>query len=1036
MKRSLLLLAILAVVGCDNNNDKPTDELIKDAVLAVDHNATTETLSLMNYLRTETTDTLLFGHQHETTQGLTFTNTDGTESDTYNSVGDFAAVYGWDTLSIIGDKPEGDITEQIKLAYERGGIITVSTHFDNPITINTLGSEAWPAGTSWDTQAAVEASLPGGEKHDVYVELLDDVATWANNLTDSNGTDIPVIFRVLHENTGSWFWWGAAQSSKEQYKNLYRFTVEYLRDVKGVDNFLYAYSPDLIPGGSEAIYLERYPGDAWVDILGFDAYGPAEDNDAWFESVTQNAALVARMAEERGKVSAISEIGISSGAVADGGVDNQWYTKLINAIENDTDAKKVSYALVWRNAPDGVSGNPHYWVPTNTQTDIDNGTLADFQAFYANEFTVFNADLVDVYNRDVDVYRHPDVAYLVSPVDLDRISGTVDVRARILSETASSAQFDLDGTAINLSAPGTDELYWTGSIDVSGFTENTMVDSTFSAETDDTSYNQEARLIIDNVEDVITAGELDTFENYYGVNDFLQQNFTSAGDGVVATLATDAEYINEGSSAMAYNYSLGSLGYTGLNRSMDQDDWRAFNTLQFWINPDDLGERLVVQINASGRTFEAYYILGTNGTALTIEDVNERGTADLITELTTAQLVEIPFSEFVQAPWDNPAGEFNPSQINRFSFYVNSVTGSEVSSTFYIDDVKATFVDGNGDYSDAEVPGTQPFGLEYDFVTDETGNFYASTWGGSVSATISHSSANESMIISPTWGDAAADKLAVVTDLSPSKVTGLDMTIDINIPAAYVDDGNMGVKVIFQDGAWNYASLGWIGMGSFTAGSNTLTFTDLQVASLSDVAAGFNLDEVAHIGFEFISNGKLTTVTGDIEIERITIGTPVDGTAFTFSSQSDVDAWSASVWGGTGTAALSLDTDAMLITPTWNDRANDKFAISRSLISATDITAKKIQLQLDVPTAYIDEGNTGMQVFVKDSSNNYANFGFIGLWEMTRDATTTISADTIGYSDVGFDITSISEIGFELIANNAAATAVGDLRLVSASVLD
>ena len=55
--------------------------------------------------------------------------------------------------------------------------------------------------------------------------------------------DVPVICRLFHENDGSWFWWGAAYCSPSQYKNLFRYTEEYLRDVKGLHNLLYAYSP-------------------------------------------------------------------------------------------------------------------------------------------------------------------------------------------------------------------------------------------------------------------------------------------------------------------------------------------------------------------------------------------------------------------------------------------------------------------------------------------------------------------------------------------------------------------------------------------------------------------------------------------------------------------------------------------------------------------------------------------------------------------------------------------------------------------------
>ncbi len=388
-------LAVLLLVACNSLAPGDGDQ---GRAQPTDAQATVETRSLFRFLRDQRGEGILFGHQHETTQGLTIDSADGTQSDTYNAVGDFAAVYGWDTLSIVEPKIEGDVLLQAKLAFARNGIITISTHLDNPLTEDQKG--VFPAGTSWDTTPAVEAALPGGEVHDVYTGYLDQLAAWAHSLTAADGTPIPFIYRILHENTGSWFWWGADQSTPEQYKALFQFTVAYLRDEKGVHNMLTAYSPNAFAEPTEAKYLERYPGDAWVDVLAFDAYGPATDNDDWFKQVTGNAALMARMADARGKIPAIAEIGIRAPDIEAGKFDNRWYRKLLESLKSDPEAREVTYLLVWRNAPNGVDGGkPHYWVPTTTAADEQRGTLEDFRAFYRDDYTLFNDDLGNVYNR-------------------------------------------------------------------------------------------------------------------------------------------------------------------------------------------------------------------------------------------------------------------------------------------------------------------------------------------------------------------------------------------------------------------------------------------------------------------------------------------------------------------------------------------------------------------------------------------------------------------------------------------------------------
>lgn len=408
---AIAMLALATLIGCKPAENPTTalqsvssvaavQEVAAVEVSLVDKQATAETRSLFAFMQTQRKQSIMFGHQHDTTQGLTITTTDGTQSDTFNAVGDFAAVYGWDTLSIVSPKMEGNVVEQVKKAYARGGIITVSSHFDNPLTDQQKGE--WPAGTSWDKTPAVVAALPGGEANAVYNGYLDQLAEWANNLKDESGVLIPVIFRILHENTGSWFWWGEEQSTPEQYKKLYQYTVEYLRDTKGVHNFLYAYSPNNFWEVTEENYLLRYPGDAYVDVLGFDTYGEVENNENWFKNVVDNAALVARMADARGKIPVISEIGIRAPDIEAGKYDNQWYRKLIAGLKADKDARNISFLLTWRNAPEGVPGPdgknvPHYWVPANREENIQNGTLEDFREFYRDDFTAFNRDISGVY---------------------------------------------------------------------------------------------------------------------------------------------------------------------------------------------------------------------------------------------------------------------------------------------------------------------------------------------------------------------------------------------------------------------------------------------------------------------------------------------------------------------------------------------------------------------------------------------------------------------------------------------------------------
>src|SRR5699024_9308538 len=90
---------------------------------------------------------------------------------------------------------------------------------------------------------SVKAILPGGENHESFLTKLDLVADFLKDCKVGS-TYVPIIFRPWHEHNGDWFWWGKGNASEEDYIALFRFTVDYLKDKKGIHHLIYAFSPD------------------------------------------------------------------------------------------------------------------------------------------------------------------------------------------------------------------------------------------------------------------------------------------------------------------------------------------------------------------------------------------------------------------------------------------------------------------------------------------------------------------------------------------------------------------------------------------------------------------------------------------------------------------------------------------------------------------------------------------------------------------------------------------------------------------------
>lgn len=348
----------------------------------IDKQATRETVNLYRSLWKLSKKYTLFGHQHATEYGHGWSG-DEDRSDVKSVVGSHPAVIGVDIMGFSG-RPEGDIAEakaQLKqnviATYERGGVTTVAWHFFNPIS---KGGFYWVDSTS---KPAVPAIIPGGAAHEQYKEILRGVASWAKDLKAKDGALVPLIFRPYHEFDGNWFWWGKSHCTREEFITLWRFTVNYLKDSMQVHNFLYAFSPDN-KFTTEAEYLDRYPGDDYVDLLGMDNYGDMGRNGYALDKAAMKLKILSDYALRKGKLAAFTETGLES-------IPNPtWWTETLLKVMKSRDLR-LCYVLVWRNDQKSPT---HYYAPFPGQVSVP-----DFIKFYNDPYTLFEKDLKDIYGK-------------------------------------------------------------------------------------------------------------------------------------------------------------------------------------------------------------------------------------------------------------------------------------------------------------------------------------------------------------------------------------------------------------------------------------------------------------------------------------------------------------------------------------------------------------------------------------------------------------------------------------------------------------
>ena len=357
----------------------PAQYIISDA------QATPETVKLFNNLGKNLDKGYFVGHQDDLAYGVYWKEQEE-RSDVKDLVKDYPAVYGWEIGDLelgkevnLDGVPFDKMKEYIKSGHRRGGIITISWHLANPIT----------GGNSWDySNKSIASVLPGGAHHSTFEGYMAKAADFLEDLKDDHGNLIPIIWRPFHEHTGGWFWWGINSSTDEDYKSLFRYSVDYLREKRGLHNLIIGYNTGTEFNNADE-YLKRYPGDEYVDMVSFDTYqrGPvsgsedfAKNLDFWMKNLDQ-------VAKERKKIPAVGEIGYNQIP------HHQWFTKVLAPVFNKY---QFSYVLFWRNAGyKQKEQEVEYYLPYKGHPAGN-----DFMKFYKDKKTLFEKEA-----RKLNMYK-------------------------------------------------------------------------------------------------------------------------------------------------------------------------------------------------------------------------------------------------------------------------------------------------------------------------------------------------------------------------------------------------------------------------------------------------------------------------------------------------------------------------------------------------------------------------------------------------------------------------------------------------------
>lgn len=392
-----------------------------------DKNATAETQSLMNYLSSVYGNHIISGQQEIYMYGPH--DFEYEFEWLYDLTGAYPAIRGFDYLNAANPlygSEDGTNDRIIDWVKNKNGIATASWHIcvPNDITNYNVGdyvsyeNSTYKAGSEYTNFKTSNVLVEGTTEKAYFDEAIRLLAEQLSELQDEG---VPLIFRPLHEaegsggEDGSWFWWG--EDGSEVYKQIWVYLYEQITEVYGIHNIIWEWN-----SYTYSTSADWYPGDEYVDIIGYDKYNadgsPNESAiEGTFYSLNEmyNGNKMIAMAENDTIPSVENLISTNAGWL----YFCPWYgDHILSESYNDPDTVKSIYQSEYVLTLDEMPADLY----TNSEAPVT--TTSDPNAPIETTTTTSKPEQIKVEYDVADLEIVEDAEFLEYVIPIDRTQGT------------------------------------------------------------------------------------------------------------------------------------------------------------------------------------------------------------------------------------------------------------------------------------------------------------------------------------------------------------------------------------------------------------------------------------------------------------------------------------------------------------------------------------------------------------------------------------------------------------------------------------